>query len=91
MTILNSIFLQMNNSQHMTDGWGGGYGMGVMILFWVLILALIGTLIWFLVRKGSGSSAKPDNESSLEILKKRFARGEISEDEFHKMKKEISE
>lgn len=91
MTILNSIFLQMNNPQHMMDGWGGGFGMGLMIFFWLLILGLIVTLIWFLIRKGSESTLKSDNETSLEILKKRYARGEIDEEEFRRMKKEISE
>lgn len=91
MTNLNSIFLQMNNSQHMMDGWGGGFGMGLMIFLWFLVIALIVTLIWFLIRKGSNSSGKPENESTLEILKNRYARGEINEEEFRKMKKEISE
>jgi len=91
MVNLNSIFLQMNNPQHMMDGWGGGFGMGLMIFFWLLFLGLIGTLIWFLIRKGSESTFKPDNESPLEILKRRYARGEIDDEEFRRMKKEISE
>lgn len=91
MANLNFIFLQMNNPQHMTDGWGSGYGMGVMVFFWLLVLGLIGVLIWFLIRKGSESSIKSDNETSFEILKKRFARGEIDEEEYRRKKKEISD
>lgn len=85
------MILQMNNSQHMMDGWGSGFGMVMMILFWLLVLALVGSLIWFLIWKGSNLSGKYENESSLEILRKRYARGEINEEEFRKMKKEISE
>lgn len=91
MTNLNPIILQMNNPQHMMDGWGGGFGMGMMIIFWLLVLILIVTLIWFLIRKGGESFEKNENESSLDILKKRYARGEIDEDEFRRMKKEISD
>lgn len=91
MTNLPLVLLQMNPPQHMMDGWGSGFGMIVMVLIWLLFLVLIVTLIWFLIRKGGKSSSKSDNESSLEILKKRYARGEIDEEEFRRMKKEISE
>lgn len=82
---------QMNNPQHMMDGWGSGSGMIFMGLFWLLILALLITLIWFLIQKGAGSSQSSNDDSPLEILKKRYARGEISEEEYRKMKKEIDQ
>lgn len=89
MTSLNAIFLQMNGPQHMMDGWGGGFGFGLMVFFWLLILGLIGTLIWFLIRKGSNSPSDSSRESPLEILKKRYARGEIDEEQYRRMKNEI--
>lgn len=91
MISLNTIFLQMNAPQDMMDGWGGGFGFGLMVFFWLLVLGLIGTLIWFLIRKGSNSSSYPSNESSLEILKKRYARGEIDDEQYRQMKKEITD
>lgn len=91
MTIMKSIYLQMNNSHQMMDGWSGGFGMGMMIIFWLLILGLIVTLIWFLIRKGSESSGYSDNETSIEILKKRYARGEIDEEQYRRMKDEIND
>ncbi len=63
--------------------------MGLMVFFWLLVLSLIVTLIWFLIRKGKESSSENSGESSLEILKKRYARGEIDEEEYRRMKKEI--
>ncbi len=75
----------------MMDGWGSGSGMIFMGLFWLLILALLITLIWFLIQKGAGSSQSSNDDSPLEILKKRYARGEISEEEYRKMKKEIDQ
>lgn len=91
MISLNSIFLQMNGPQHMMDGWGGGFGMGLMVFFWLLVFGLIVTLIWFLIRKGSDSTTGSSGESSLEILKKRYARGEIDEEQYRRMKKEITD
>jgi len=88
MVTFNFLMQQMNNPQHMMDGWGG-FGMTFMIIFWVLIVALIITLIWFLVQKGS-SNNKPSNESALDILKKRYSRGEIDEEEYQRIKKQIS-
>ncbi|WP_445664680.1 SHOCT domain-containing protein [Fodinibius sp. AD559] len=87
---MNSILLQMNGPQHMMDGWGG-FGIGLMMVFWLLVLGLIVTLIWFLVRKGGESPTSHTGESSLEILKKRYARGEIDEDQYRRMKDEITE
>lgn len=62
-----------------------------MGLFWLLILGLIITLIWFLIQKGAGSSQSSNDDSPLDIVKKRYARGEINEEEYRKMKKEIDQ
>jgi len=70
----------------MMQWWGGQYGMGFgyggifMILFWVLII--IGIVYLIKVLAGGGSSTKVKMESAEEILKKRFARGEINKEEF---------
>ena len=64
---------------HFFHGFGGMF----MIFFWVMLLLICISL----VRKG-GSGEK---ETAEEILKKRYARGEISQEEFVRMKKEIGE
>lgn len=61
-----------------------GFGGMFMILFWVLLLLLLGLA---LVRKGGGR----EKETAEEILKKRYARGEISQEEFARKKKELRE
>lgn len=91
MTMLNLILQQMNNPQHMMDGWASGTGMFAMGLFWILIFVLLATLIWFLVKKGSQSSKQPSDKTPLEILKKRYALGEIDEEQYRRMKKEIDQ
>ena len=75
-------------------GPGGGwwpmmhYGFGWMFM-WIIFIVVIGLLIYLFVRalKGSGRMV----ETPLEILKKRYARGEITKEDFDKMKKDISE
>ncbi len=77
-------------------GWGGwGYGMGIfgglmMLLFWGLIivgLVLVVRWLWDQGRHGSGPVAA---EAPLDILKRRYARGEISKEEFDRMKQDVA-
>lgn len=69
----------------------GGFGMGFGWLFWIIIL---GVIIWAVIKlvnsaqNRSGFSDKKD-EDALEILKKRYARGEIGREEYEKMKRDL--
>ncbi|MFQ5721025.1 MAG: SHOCT domain-containing protein [Candidatus Aminicenantales bacterium] len=69
--------------------WGGHwmYG-GFMIFFWILIIMGLVFLIKWIVDQGRSDRANP-KENALEILKKRYAKGEISKEEFEEKKKEI--
>lgn len=65
-------------------GWGG-MGIG-MLLFWGLVIAAI----VMLVRCSLGSCGKQErSESALDILKQRYARGEIEKDEFEQKKRDL--
>ena len=75
-------------------GWGphpmmwGAWGFGMMImmiLFWVLIIVAVVVGIRWLV--GQGKEIRTD--SALEILRQRYARGEINKDEFEAKKKDL--
>lgn len=67
-------------------GWGMGFGWLSMVLFWILII--LG--IVYLVKLIAGGSKKDSTaETALDILKKRYAKGEIGKDEFEQKKKEI--
>jgi putative membrane protein len=67
--------------------WGGDFGMGfggggiIMILFWGIIILGIVYLVKVLL---GGTSSREENksESAREVLEKRFARGEMSKEEF---------
>jgi putative membrane protein len=70
------------------DGFGGfGYGFGwlFMILVWVLVIVGIVALIKWL------SSSTQRGETPLEILKARYARGEIGKEEYERMRRELQE
>lgn len=57
-----------------------GFGWIFMILFWVLIILATVYLVKALLNGKSGESR--NSESAREILEKRYARGEISREEF---------
>jgi len=67
----------------MNNGWMMG-GMGLLnILFWILIIAGAVLIVQWLSGRGK--------ESPLEILKKRYAKGEIDKAAFERMKKDLGE
>jgi putative membrane protein len=70
------------------SGWGfhtGWFWQPIMmvVLFVVIVLGII-----FLVR-WKAPQAGPPEESALDILKKRYARGEISKEEFEEKRRHI--
>ncbi len=85
---------------------GQGYGMmgpwmmggfGTMFLMPVLWIAIIGLIVWAVVvavrRSGgteSGGSTGRTEDSALEILKQRYARGEIDKEEYEARKKDLA-
>lgn len=58
-----------------------------MIVFWVLVILGVVYLIK-LVAGGAGREEK--RESALEILKRRYAKGELTKEEFEKMKDDLT-
>ena len=77
------------------DGWGmgGGFGMGFgmifTLLFWVLVILGIVVLVRWLGAGSSQQSLEPPRESALDVLKKRYARGEIDKQEFDEKKRDL--
>jgi putative membrane protein len=75
-------------------GWGyygmGWIGMIIMIAFWVAVIVGIVFLIRWIIHSTGSSIRKGDPEDSpLEILRRRYARGEIQKEEFEIKKKDL--
>lgn len=73
----------------MMDGWFGGgiFMMMFMLIFGVaVIVGVIYLVRWLVVHQHLTTPQKPMENTALEILKQRYARGEISHEEFEKMK-----
>lgn len=71
--------------------WHFGWGMNGMWLngvFWVLIIGLVFWGIKAFVAP-SHDSASHHHETALDILKKRYARGEIDDEEFERKKQHL--
>lgn len=76
-------------------GWGG-FGFGLlgwvaMMFFWVLVIGGIVLLVVWLFRQGQPAPASgPRNgQTALDILQERYARGEISRDEYEEIRREL--
>ena len=75
------------------DYWGmhymwGAWGIGMtlmMVLFWVLIIVGLVVGIRWLISQGKESRS----DSALEILRQRYARGEITKEQFEAMKQDL--
>ena len=74
----------------MTMGWGMGiFGMIFMIVFWGLIILGVVFLVKWLFGSGNRGANDQSTARALEILKERYARGEIDKDEFEARKQDL--
>lgn len=74
---------------HMMDDWGHmSWGFGGLLM-WLLLLVLIGFVVYFVMRSDKWMKRGGSEETPLDILKKRYASGEITKQEYEKMKKDL--
>lgn len=71
--------------------WGPGMGMGMgllgMLAFWA---AVVGGAIWlFSSLTASSRDTRPREETPLDILKRRFAAGEITAEDYERMRRTL--
>ncbi len=83
--LLTEFFAQSNDWDHM-NGWGGGW----MWLWGVAMMAGFVALIVWLARANSASVRPHDpTDRAREILAERFAKGELSTDEYRERVSEL--
>jgi putative membrane protein len=75
----------------MGGGYGGSWLGGIlMVIFWIaVIIGIIFLIRWLVQSTGSGGHGARSEESAVDILKKRYARGEIDKKEFDARKKDL--
>ncbi|MCC6238465.1 MAG: SHOCT domain-containing protein [Dehalococcoidia bacterium] len=81
--------------------WGGGWGFVPMLFGSVFPLLLLGLLVFLLVQAFSGQRAPappapgvlpppPRGETAIEIAERRYAAGELSRDEFLRIREDLA-
>jgi len=78
----------------MTQDWGmhqwvwGAWGIGMMLMmvvFWgVVVAGIVVASRWL-----AGQTREPRSDRALEVLRERYARGEIDKDEFEAKKRDL--
>ena len=76
-----------NNGNHMDWDWGGGgawFMFGMMAIFWVGVIALGWWAIASYNRRHESARERP-----IDVARHRYARGEISAEEFERLKRDL--
>jgi putative membrane protein len=77
----------------MMGDWGMGWFGGIfMIIFWILILVgLVFVIRWLIQATGKKENSVQSGSRAMEILKERYARGEIDKSQFEAMKRDLAD
>lgn len=69
----------------------GWVGLLMMAIFWIVIIAAAVWLFSNLFPKNRQTQTGDESETAVTILKKRYARGEISKDEYETMRHDLEQ
>jgi putative membrane protein len=68
----------------------GAVGWLFMFLFWGLIIIGLVLVVRWLLDRGRPGVGQGAGEAPLDILKRRYARGEIGKEEYDRMKRDLT-
>ena len=76
------------------SGWhynmmGGGWGIFMFIFMLIFLAVIIGAVVLLVRYLSPHSGQKASSEDALEILRRRYARGEIQKAEFEEKRKDL--
>jgi putative membrane protein len=61
-----------------------------MMIFWLLVLVLLVVGVWFLAGRGGWAArGGPGEDTAESLLRQRYARGEIDEETYGRMRDEL--
>jgi putative membrane protein len=84
------MLLDMNGAWHMGNGtgWWMVFGSVMMVIFWIVIIWAVTAV----VRRPpeSGARERRSEPTALQILERRYALGELTDDEFESMKRRLT-
>lgn len=75
---------------HMGDGWGWW-----MVFGWIWMIGIIAVVVWAvssLTRSGADREPERPNDARstpLEVLERRYAAGELSDEQFERMRRQL--
>lgn len=67
----------------------GGLGMGIGMLFWLALLGGLVAFVLWVVRRLPAHDGTGSGADALEILRRRYARGELSRQQHEQMKRDL--
>jgi len=75
------------------DRWGSmmhyGFGYGGMFM-WIIFVLVVGLLVYFILQAQKAKGGRlPENEHPLDILKRRYAKGEITKEVYEGMRRDL--
>ncbi len=68
----------------------GWFGIIFMLIFWVMVFVGLVSLIKWLIQTASRDKSEASGGRVLDILKERYARGEIDKRKYKEMRKDLS-
>jgi len=72
-------------------GWEFDNGMGWWMLFGAILFMLFWVSMFWLFLQAGWRNGRPDQDDSpLQIAKRRYARGEISKDQFEELRRDLT-
>jgi putative membrane protein len=79
---------------NMMGGFFGGWGIAWMVFIFIFIAAIITgivlLIVWLIKRASYPAETSTRSDNALDTLKQRYARGEITGEEYVSIKKDIS-